>query len=54
MPELTMTPSGSGGGGMTVQADSAPGGVTLGASLGGSGGGLVASGPEAGIEVEPG
>jgi hypothetical protein len=53
MPELTMTPTGSGGG-LAVQADSAPGGGMAVESRGGSGGGLVASGPEAGIEVEPG
>jgi hypothetical protein len=53
MPELTMTPSGSGGG-MAVQTGSAPGGGMTVHSRGGSGGGLVASGPEGGIEVEPG
>ena len=52
MPELTMTPSGSGG--MAVQTGSAPGGGMTVHSRGGSGGGLVASGPEGGIEVEPG
>jgi hypothetical protein len=54
MPELTMTPSGAGGGGMAVQTGSAPGGGVAVQSRGGSGGGLVASGPEGGIEVEPG